>query len=140
MGGLITKIAICKMFLSFYNRVGIFHKFRKTHLPFSFFLPFFFFFAFLVCVYTMGKLEEFQIVAILGKCWVFKVSLGTSLVVQWLRLYLPMLWMQVQSLHAWYQGVKILHASQPKNQNIEQKQYRNKFNKDLKLVHIETKS
>ena len=29
------------------------------------------------------------------------------------------------------QGDKILHASQPKNQNIKQKQYCNKFNKDL---------
>ena len=30
------------------------------------------------------------------------------------------------------QGVKIPHASWPKNQNIKQKQYYNKFNKDLK--------
>ena len=30
------------------------------------------------------------------------------------------------------QGAKIPHASQPKNQNIKQKQYCNKFNKDLK--------
>ena len=29
-------------------------------------------------------------------------------------------------------GDKIPHASQPKNQNIKQKQYCNKFNKDLK--------
>ena len=29
-------------------------------------------------------------------------------------------------------GAKISHASQPKNQNIKQKQYCNKFNKDLK--------
>ena len=29
-------------------------------------------------------------------------------------------------------GAKILHASQPKNQNIKQKQYCNKFNKDFK--------
>ena len=29
-------------------------------------------------------------------------------------------------------GAKILHASQPKNQNIKQKQYGTKFNKDLK--------
>ena len=34
-------------------------------------------------------------------------------------------------------GAKILHASQPKNQNITQKQYCNKFNKDFKkMVHI----
>jgi len=30
------------------------------------------------------------------------------------------------------QGVKIPHASWPKNQNIIQKQYCNKFNKDFK--------
>ena len=30
------------------------------------------------------------------------------------------------------QGAKILHALRPKNQNIKQKQYCNKFNKDLK--------
>ena len=29
-------------------------------------------------------------------------------------------------------GAKIPHASQPKNQNIRQKQYSNKFNKDFK--------
>ena len=29
-------------------------------------------------------------------------------------------------------GAKIPHASQPKNQNIKQKQYCNKFSKDLK--------
>ena len=30
------------------------------------------------------------------------------------------------------QGAKISHASQSKNQNIKQKQYCNKFNKDFK--------
>ena len=30
------------------------------------------------------------------------------------------------------QGAKILHASQPKNQNIKEKQYCNKFNEDFK--------
>jgi len=30
------------------------------------------------------------------------------------------------------QGAKISHASRPKHQNIKQKQYCNKFNKDLK--------
>ena len=29
-------------------------------------------------------------------------------------------------------GTKMPHASQPKNQNIKQKQYCNKFNKDFK--------
>ena len=31
-------------------------------------------------------------------------------------------------------GAKIPHASQPKNQNIKQKQYCNKFNKDCKML------
>ena len=44
----------------------------------------------------------------------------TSLVVQWLRFRLLM------------QGAWIPHASQPKKQNIKQKQYGNKFNKALK--------
>ena len=36
------------------------------------------------------------------------------------------------------QGARIPHASPPKDQNIKQKQYCNKFNKDLKkeMVHI----
>ena len=34
------------------------------------------------------------------------------------------------SIPGW--GAKIPHASWPKNQNIEQKQYCNKFNKDFK--------
>ena len=33
-------------------------------------------------------------------------------------------------------GTKIPHASQPKKQNITQKQYCNKFNKDFKMIHI----
>ena len=36
------------------------------------------------------------------------------------------------------QGAKIPHALGPKNQNIKQKQYCNKFNKDFKLVHTHT--
>ena len=36
-------------------------------------------------------------------------------------------------------GAKIPHASRPKNQNIKQKQYCNKFNKTLKMVHIKKK-
>ena len=36
------------------------------------------------------------------------------------------------------QGAKTPHTSRPKNQNIKQNQYCNKFNKDLKkkIVHI----
>ena len=33
-------------------------------------------------------------------------------------------------------GAKIPHASWPENQNIEQKQYCNKFKKTLKMLHI----
>ena len=33
-------------------------------------------------------------------------------------------------------GAKSPYASWPKNQNIKQKQYCNKFNKDLRMVHI----
>ena len=42
------------------------------------------------------------------------------------------------SIPGW--GAKISHALGPKNQNIKQKQYCNKFNKDLKMVHIKKKS
>jgi len=58
---------------------------------------------------------------------IYIFSPGTSLVVQWLRLHLPMKWVQVPS-------AKISHASRPKKkeQNIKQQQYCNKFNKDFK--------
>ena len=38
----------------------------------------------------------------------------------------------------WIPGwrAKIPHASWPENQNIKQKQYCNKLNKDFKIVHI----
>ena len=39
-----------------------------------------------------------------------------------------------------HQGTKIPHALWTKKQNIKQKQYCNKFNKDLKMVHIKKKS
>ena len=55
--------------------------------------------------------------------------IGTSLVVQWLRLRLPMQG-GAGSIPGW--GAKIPQASGPKNQNIKQKQYGNKFNKDFK--------
>ena len=38
-----------------------------------------------------------------------------------------------------HQGAKIPHALWPKNQNIKQKQYCNKFNKDFKIVPIKKK-
>ena len=37
------------------------------------------------------------------------------------------------------QGAKIPHAPRPENQNIKQKQYCKKFNKDFKIVHIKKK-
>ena len=54
---------------------------------------------------------------------------GTSLAVQWLRLHLPL---QGNAGLIPGEGIKIPHASQPENQNIKQKQYCNKFNKDFK--------
>jgi len=37
-------------------------------------------------------------------------------------------------------GAKIPHASQPKNQNIKQKQYGNKFKKDCKMLKKKKKN
>ena len=58
---------------------------------------------------------------------------GTSLGVQWLRLCLP-----IQGVKGSVPGqkAKISHASQPKDQNIKQSSIVNKYNKDLKMVHI----
>ena len=53
----------------------------------------------------------------------------TSLAVQWLRLHLPV---QGDAGSIPSEGTKIPHASRPKNQNIKQKQYCNKFNKGFK--------
>ena len=59
---------------------------------------------------------------------------GTSLAVQWLRLHLPVQGVRVRSL---VRERRFPHASRPKNQNMKQKQYCNKFNKDFKkMVHI----
>ena len=59
---------------------------------------------------------------------------GTSLAVQWLRLHLPMQGVWVQSL------VTELRSHMPPGQkpkkHKQQKQYCNKFNKDLKMVYI----
>ena len=62
-------------------------------------------------------------------CIIKKKFRGTSLVVQWVRLHLPMQGVRAPSL------VEELRTHMPhgqKNQNIEQKQYCNKFNKDFK--------
>ena len=53
---------------------------------------------------------------------------GTSPVAQWLRLHLPLQGVKC-STPGW--GAKIPYASQPKNQQVKQKQYCNKYNKDL---------
>ena len=63
------------------------------------------------------------------KCNTLKSFLGISLPVQWLRLCLPM---EGGVGVIICQGVKIPHTSQPKNENIKQKQYCNKFNKYFK--------
>ena len=63
------------------------------------------------------------------KCNTLKSFLGISLPVQRLRLCLSMEGSVGLIL---CQGVKIPHASQPKNENIKQKQYWNKFNKHFK--------
>ena len=57
-----------------------------------------------------------------------KSCLGTSLVVQWVRFCLPMQGMQVRSLIGELRSTCLL----AKKQNLKQKQYYNKFNKDLK--------
>ena len=58
------------------------------------------------------------------------------LAVQWLRLHLPMQRVQVQSLvWEWVQVQSLvweLRSYMPRSQNIRQKQYFNKFNKDFK--------
>ena len=55
--------------------------------------------------------------------------LGTSLAVQWLRLCLPMQGVQVRYLVGELRS-HVPHSQ--KNQKVRQKQYCNKFNKDLK--------
>ena len=65
-----------------------------------------------------------------------KKLLGTSLVVQWLRLCLPPQGVQVQYL------VRELNSYMPhsqENQNIKQKQYCNRLIKTLEMVHIKKK-
>ena len=52
-----------------------------------------------------------------------------SLVIQWLRFCLPVQVIWVRSVVG---GVKIPYALQPKSQNIKQKQYCSRFNKDFK--------
>ena len=56
-----------------------------------------------------------------------KLMLRTSLAVQWLTL--PFNAGGAGSIPGW--GAKIPHALRPKNQNVKQKQYGNKLNKDF---------
>ena len=65
-----------------------------------------------------------------------KLFYGTFLVVQWLRLHIPMQQLWARSLVG---ELRFPHALWPKNQNKEQKQYCNKFNTDLKMIHIKKK-
>ena len=58
-----------------------------------------------------------------------KISWGNSLVVHWLQLH-AFTAEGPGSIPGW--GAKILYALRPKNQNIRQKQYCNKFSKDFK--------
>ena len=58
-----------------------------------------------------------------------EVKSETCLVVQWLRFHFPMKCMW-DSVPGW--AAKIPHASCSKNKNLNQKQYCNKFSKDLK--------
>ena len=73
--------------------------------------------------------------------WLLK-WFGTSLVAQWLGLHLPMqgvwVWSLVEELRSHMpHGQK---KEKKKNQNIKQKRYCNKFNKDLKkMVNIKKK-
>ena len=70
------------------------------------------------------------------QCWPsnIKISLRTFLAVQWLRLHLRMQAMRVWPLVS--QETKIPHALQLKSQNITEKRYCNKFNKDLKKISL----
>ena len=61
-------------------------------------------------------------------CGSKSIQVGTSLAVQLLRLRFPMAGGESLIPH-W--GPKIPSALWPKNQNIKQKQYCNKFNKDF---------
>ena len=61
---------------------------------------------------------------------------GTSLVVQWLRLHTSKA-RGMDSISG--QGAKIPHTLGSENQNIKQKQYWNKFNKDLLNIFLKLK-
>ena len=56
---------------------------------------------------------------------------GTSLACQWLGLHLPVQW-GTGSIPG--RGAKIPHTLQPKNQDMKQKHYYNKFKKRLLKV------
>ena len=87
------------------------------------------------CPSPRGKADSHN--QIYSRPFTSKLFGGTSLAVQWLRLCLPMHGVRV-SIPG--QGAKIPHASPPRNQNIKQKQYCNKCNKDLKEKKTQRKT
>ena len=67
--------------------------------------------------------------------WWFNIKfsvVGTSLVVQWLRLCLPRQWVWVHSLVRELRCLMDKKKKQKKKQNTKQEQYCNKFNKEFK--------
>ena len=64
------------------------------------------------------------------------MQFGTSLVVQWLGLHLPMKGVHFLPL-VWEAGIP--HALRWKNQKMKQEQYCNIFNKDLKIYATQCK-
>ena len=65
------------------------------------------------------------------------MQFGTSLVVQWLGLHLPMKGVHVLPL-IWEAGIP--HALRWKNQKMKQEQYCNIFNKDFKIYATQCKN
>ena len=65
------------------------------------------------------------------------MQFGTSLVIQWLGLHLPMKGVHVLPL-VWEAGIP--HALRWKNQKMKQEQYCNIFNKDFKIYATQCKN
>ena len=81
------------------------------------------------CLYIF-EIISWSVVEATSNYFIFMWFLETFLVVQWLRLRLPM-----QRGTGWIpgEGANIPHALWPKNQKINnKKQYCNKFNKEFK--------
>ena len=84
----------------------------------------------------MGKTEDRRIRGQQRTRWLDGLYVGTSLVVLWLRLHLPVRGVQIQSLIG---ELKSHMTCDQKTQNIKLKQYCNKFNKDFKKKSLKTK-